>query len=178
MFYLKFAFHISNGFYQFFFDSCMEDLISSLEYRLKVVREVADQVWMPLEAWEKELTELKEKKAQIEDFIARSTLNTNNFDYVQVIADSVQLTLDQGELTTYHRTGNARQIRLIPKKGFDYNNWEHMNSILTANGFEWVTDYTRRNKDEMGREFGEKGWEKWIYLQNSKSNDFSEQPMR
>jgi hypothetical protein len=137
----------------------MEDLILSLEYRLKIAEGITNQIWAPIEVWKKELTELNEKKNRMENFLSCAVINMSNLDKVQQIADSVQLI----DWIDSSGTKKRRYIRLIPKRGFDYDNWEHMNNSLTANGYYWVT-FSRLSKDALGSHFQEKGWEKSIYI--------------
>ena len=72
------------------------------------------------------------------------------------MANSLELVYGKGSQSSSKKT---RIIDLVPKKGFDYNNWEDMNKILRVNGFEWVT-ILGENEDQSGRP--KKFWEKWV----------------
>jgi len=134
----------------------IEDLISALEFRLKFVEGILDRISLPIERWRNDLSKLIEKKNRVENFITHSLINLNNLDMAEQMANSLELVYGKGSQSSSKKT---RIIDLVPKKGFDYNNWEDMNKILRVNGFEWVT-ILGENEDQSGRP--KKFWEKWV----------------
>jgi hypothetical protein len=76
----------------------MEDLIAALEYRIKVAEGIAGQIWIPIEPWKNEVSELKEKKKRIEDFINRSMIKLRNFDIGELMTKSLRIVNGEGSL--------------------------------------------------------------------------------
>ena len=55
----------------------LEELIQSLEYRLKLAEKIDNRIWMPLELWKNELSKLKGQKIKTEDFTSSSEVELN-----------------------------------------------------------------------------------------------------
>jgi hypothetical protein len=132
----------------------IEDYMASLEYGLKF-EGISHRGSLPIKKWRNNLSKLIEKKNSVDNFITRSSIKLDNLATGEQLVNSLEILYGKGSTS---RSKNTSYIQLVPKKGFDYNTWEHVNKILKANGFEWMTIL----EDESQSGHPNKFWEKWV----------------
>jgi hypothetical protein len=128
--------------------------MASLEYGLKF-EGISHRGSLPIKKWRNNLSKLIEKKNSVDNFITRSSIKLDNLATGEQLVNSLEILYGKGSTS---RSKNTSYIQLVPKKGFDYNTWEHVNKILKANGFEWMTIL----EDESQSGHPNKFWEKWV----------------